>query len=91
MAWSGNGSAANGGGHGEERGYRHFATAAQVVIFVGALLGEYEPWGKAGWCCLAGSEPGFSKTLRLGHWKLALEMVRLPTRGLTENVSSSCR
>jgi len=44
MAWGGgNGSAAGpwgGAERGGEPGYRHFATAAQLVIFVGSLLGE---------------------------------------------------
>uniref|UniRef100_A0A8V0ZU40 Uncharacterized protein n=1 Tax=Gallus gallus TaxID=9031 RepID=A0A8V0ZU40_CHICK len=42
MAWGGgNGSAAGpwgGAERGGEPGYRHFATAAQLVIFVGSLL-----------------------------------------------------
>eukprot|EP00076_Gallus_gallus_P009795 XP_004941780.2 G-protein coupled receptor 176 [Gallus gallus] len=44
MAWGGgNGSAAGpwgGAERGGEPGYRHFATAAQLVIFVGSLLGN---------------------------------------------------
>lgn len=90
MAWSGNGSAASSGGRGEERGYRHFATAAQVVIFVGALLGECEPRVRRVGAAREGGELGFGKALRPGHWKLLLERARLLTRGLVVNVSSSC-